>query len=243
MLNPQSPVPLYRQLADIILAKVRSEEYLPDSRIPSEHCLAAMYGIGRPTARQAVDFLVRKHVLERKRGSGTFVRARQKEVDLFSLAGTTSAFHREGITVTTQILEKTRLKIVSTDQENPFSGNQAYFFSRLTLVKETPVIIEDIYLHPEIFTGIDSVDMKNQSLSKVVEERYFMRPVSGRQNFMIGYAEGKKSLRLGISSKEPVLVVKRSLNFLQVQNAIYSELFCRTDQFVFSQTIGGMADD
>jgi GntR family transcriptional regulator len=28
------------------------------------------------------------------------------------------------------------------------------------------------------------------------------------------------------------------LNFDQTINAIYSELYCRTDQFVFSQTLG-----
>jgi GntR family transcriptional regulator len=33
-------------------------------------------------------------------------------------------------------------------------------------------------------------------------------------------------------------MVKRFLNFDQTKNAIYSELYCRTDQFVFSQTLG-----
>ena len=60
MLNHQSPLPLYRQLADLLAAKMRSGEYRPGDRIPSEHDLADTYGIGRPTARQAVDVLVRK---------------------------------------------------------------------------------------------------------------------------------------------------------------------------------------
>jgi len=37
--------------------------------------------------------------------------------------------------------------------------------------------------------------------------------------------------------------VKRFLHFPQAQNAVFSELYCRTEQFVFSQTIGGAADD
>jgi GntR family transcriptional regulator len=55
--------------------------------------------------------------------------------------------------------------------------------------------------------------------------------------------EGSKAADLAVSSTTPILVVKRFLHFSQAENAIYSELYCRTDQFVFSQTIGGMTDD
>jgi len=243
MLNPQSPMPLYQQLADILLVGIRAGEFLPDTRIPSELSLAASYGIGRPTVRQAIDLLVRKRVLVRKRGSGTYVLTRQKEIDLFSLAGTTSAFHREGVSVTTHILQKIRLTAIGPDSENPFSGRSAYFFSRLTRVEAAPVLIEDIYLHAGMFTGIDAMDLEGRSLSRIVEERYFMRPDSGRQTFRIGHVEGSKASDLAVSSTTPILLVKRFLNFPQAENAIYSELYCRTDQFVFSQTIGGMIDD
>jgi GntR family transcriptional regulator len=243
MLNSQSPMPLYQQLADILLAGIRAGEFLPNTRIPSELLLAASYGIGRPTVRQAIDLLVRKRILVRKRGSGTYVLSRQKEIDLFSLAGTTSAFHREGASVITHILNKTRLMAVGQDPGNPFSGQSAYFFSRLTRVEASPVLVEDIYLHAGIFAGIDAINLEGQSLSQIVDERYFLRPVSGRQTFRIGYVEGSRAINLDVSSSTPVLLVKRFLNFPQADSAIYSELYCRTDQFVFSQTIGGMTDD
>jgi len=243
MLNPQSPKPLYRQLADILLSRIRSGEYPPASRIPSENSLVAVYSIGRPTVRQAIDLLVRKGVLARKRGSGTFVRSEQKEVDLFSLAGTISSFHKKGISVTTHLLQKTRLKSVAGAPENPFSGQKAFLLSRLSRVEEMPVLIEDIYLHPELFPGIDAINMTGQSLSQVVDEHYYMRPTGGKQNFRIGYLSGRKARDLGVAPATPILLVKRFLHFPQAQNAIYSELYCRTDQFVFSQTIGGATDD
>ncbi len=243
MLNPQSPMPLYHQLADILLAGIRAGEFPPDTRIPSELSLSASYGIGRPTVRQAIDMLVRKRFLVRKRGSGTYVLTRQKEIDLFSLAGTTSAFQREGASVNTHILQKIRLTAIESDPENPFSGESAYFLSRLTRVEAAPVLIEDIYLHAGLFSGIDAMDLEGRSLSQIVDERYFMRPVSGRQTFRIGYVDGDKAVSLAVSHTTPVLLVKRFLHFPQAENAIYSELYCRTDQFVFSQTIGGMTDD
>jgi len=243
MLNPQSPIPLYRQLADLILTRVRSGDYPPGSRIPAEHTLAATYGIGRPTVRQATDLLVRKRILIRRRGAGTFVRTPQKEVALFSFAGTMLSFRKKGISITTHILKKTRLKKIGEDPENPFARSKAYYLSRLSRVEETPVLIEDIYLDPTFFSGIDRIDLAGQSLSQIADEHFYMRPVGGKQNFRIVYLTGRRAGELDVFSGTPVLLVKRFLHFPRAKNAVYSELYCRTEQFGFSQTIGGIPDD
>jgi GntR family transcriptional regulator len=243
MLNPQSPVPLYHQLAEILLAGIRSGDYPPGSRIPPEQALSAAYGIGRPTVRQALDLLVRKRILERRRGSGTYVRAREDEIDLFSLAGTSAAFQKKGVSVSTRMLRKASLSTVEDDPDNPFSGHKAYCLSRLTAVDDTPVLIENFFLHPLLFSGMESMDLEGQSLSRIVDERYHMRPSGGKQTFRIGYLEGENARHLAVSAAMPVLVVKRILSFSQAENAIYAELYCRTDRFVFSQAIGGMTND
>ena len=237
MLNPNSPIPLYHQLADIILKEIRSGKYAPGSRLPSENDLAATYEIGRPTVRQATEMLVKKRLIVRKRGSGTFVRAEPQEVDLFSLAGTISSFQKKGISVVTRVTKKTGLVSVKKDMENPFSQGSAYFLSRISLVEEEPVLIEDLYLDPQLFMGIEKIDMTDRSLSQIVDEQFHMRPTGGRQNFRIGYLSGQRAFKLDVSDDTPILMVKRFLDFPQKSNAIYSELFCRTDRFVFSQTI------
>ena len=86
-LNPESPLPLYPQLADLLLERIRTGEYRSGSRIPSETALARRFRIGRPTVRQATDQLVRRRCLERRRGSGTYVVEPPERVDLCSLAG------------------------------------------------------------------------------------------------------------------------------------------------------------
>jgi GntR family transcriptional regulator len=240
MLNPQSPIPLYRQLADLILAKIRAGEYPQGARIPSEHRLAAQFGIGRPTVRQATDWLLQKGVLARKRGSGTYVQPKPQEIDIFSLAGTLSAFQNRGIAIETRILHPTRLVHVGPEAENPFRGRRAFFLSRLSYVQSEPVLIEDIYLHAELFQGIDHIDMTGRSLSQVVREMYYLQPTGGRQNFRIGYATEGKNGVLGVSPEQPLLLVHRFLHFVPEVNGLYAELTCRTDRFVYSQTIGGI---
>ena len=167
----------------------------------------------------------------------------RKEIDLFSLAGTIASFHKEGISVTTRILKKTKFITVKEDSENPFSQSQAYFLSRISLVENKPVLLEDLYLDPTVFIGIEQIDLTGRSLSQVVDEKYYMRSVGGKQNFRIGYLTGEKALNLEVSHSTPVLIVKRFLNFSHKAHAIYSELYCRTDRFLFSQTIGGIPND
>jgi DNA-binding GntR family transcriptional regulator len=238
-LNPRSPIPLYRQLADILLARIRSGEYPDGGRIPSEHALAKRYAIGRPTARQATDQLVQSGILVRRRGSGTFVRSEQKEVDLFSFAGTMASFRDRGLVVSARIHERTQLKEIGKDSENPFSMKAAFYFSRISTVDSVPVLMEDMYLDPTLFPGIDRVEMAGRSLSQIVDEQYYLRPVGGKQTFRIGYAHGDRAFCLNVDADTPILLVKRYLDFEPAHSAIFSELYCRTDRFIFSQILGG----
>ncbi len=239
MLNPNAPIPLYRQLADLITADIRSGKYLPGSRIPSEPKLAAAHRLGRPTIRQAIDLLVRKGLLTRRRGSGTYVCDSQQEVDLFSLDGTTASFSKSGMSAEIKILKPPALEPVDDGEENPFSGKQAYTLCRLTQVKNVPVLIEELYLHAVLFNGIDALDLSGQSLSAIAEDKYYLRATGGRQSFRIDYLNGTRADHLQVTPKTPVLAVDRRLNFPQTKNGVYARLWCRTDQFVFSQTIGG----
>src|ERR1700687_1627038 len=68
MLDGQSALPLYHQLADELLRRIRAGEYSPGEPIPSEHELARRYGLGRPTVRQATDTLMRQRGPARRRG-------------------------------------------------------------------------------------------------------------------------------------------------------------------------------
>lgn len=237
MLNPQSPLPLYHQLADILTEQIRSGVYLPGQAIPSETVIAKQYAIGRPTVRQAMDILVRKGLLERKRGSGTFVRQKEHEVDLFTLAGTSQAFLTQGIKAVSELVEAISVQNILHDETNPFDGQPAFFFSRLTRVETRPILLEDFYLHPKLFLGLDQMDLENRSLSEIVSDHYFLQPESARQTFKLSPLPDTKAGFLGLNVSDPILLVERTLHFPGVDKAIFSRLYCRTDRFSFSQTI------
>lgn len=242
MLNPNAPIPLYRQLADLLTRRIRTQAYAPGTRIPSEHQLAAAHGIGRPTIRQAIDILLRKGLVVRRRGSGTYVCEPRQEVDLFSLDGTSASFRKKGVTVNARLLTPVALQMVVGIEENPFNGRQAYCFSRLTRAADIPILVESLHLHPELFDGIERFDLAGQSLSAIAEEQFYLRPTGGKQSFRIDSVAGERAGQLELPPRTPVLMVQRWLDFAQIKQGVYAELWCRTDHFVFTQTIGGNTD-
>src|SRR5215471_10257265 len=132
MLDSGSPVPLYHQLAERLFGEIRSGRYAPGAKLPSEHELARTFGLGRPTVRQATEALIQRGLLERRRGSGTYVRGVPAQVDLFSLTGTLTSFEARGISLTSE-LDRPRNELID-ETDHPFRGRQAVRLTRVSHV-------------------------------------------------------------------------------------------------------------
>ena len=238
MLNPGSPLPLYQQLAELLSREIASGVVPAGERLPSEPELARRHGIGRPTVRQATELLVQRGLIERRRGSGTFVKSAPKRVDLFSLGGTLSSFREGGLTLSTKLLGKVAERRVPPDVENPFSERRALLLTRVGSVSEKPVLLERLYFDPEVFAGLERLPLAGASLSRVVEERFYLKATHAEQSFRVAVPGDDVRQALGTAPRAAVLLVKRSLFFPRAPHAVFGELYCRTDELVFSQTIG-----
>lgn len=86
-LDRSSPVPLYFQVSRQIEAAIDSGDLAPGDRLENEISLADRWGLSRPTMRRAIQELVDRGLLVRRRGIGTqVVHARVKRpMDLTSL--------------------------------------------------------------------------------------------------------------------------------------------------------------
>jgi DNA-binding GntR family transcriptional regulator len=102
-LDRSSPVPLYYQLAQAIEAAIRDGELAPGDRFENELALAKRLTLSRPTTRRAIQELVDKGMLVRKRGVGTQVVQNpvHRRVELTSLFDDLA---RAGQEPTTQLL-------------------------------------------------------------------------------------------------------------------------------------------
>lgn len=86
-IDRQSPVPLYFQLKQMLLAKIESGEWQPGDLIPGELDLQDTFGLSRTTVRQTLGELVSEGHLERFRGRGTFVAQSSKIKMTFDPSG------------------------------------------------------------------------------------------------------------------------------------------------------------
>ncbi len=236
-LNPASAVPLYAQIADDLLARIRAGEWLAGSRLPSENALAKRYGVGRPTLRQATETLVRRRMVERRRGAGTFVREAAAHVDLFSLGGTLASFSEQGIALETEWLSRPTLGAGPAEAETA-AGRDFFVSLRCARVDREPVLLERIWMDAMLFADFDQLPLAGGSLSEVVRTHYRREPQSADQSFRVAMLSPGDAAALDLPVGAPILEVDRVLHFPTARNAVFVRMSCRTDRFTFSQHIG-----
>ncbi|WP_166677834.1 GntR family transcriptional regulator [Amycolatopsis arida] len=73
VVDRDSPVPLYFQVAQQLEQAIESGRIPPGTRLDNEIALAEELGLSRPTMRRAIQYLVDKGMLSRRRGVGTHV--------------------------------------------------------------------------------------------------------------------------------------------------------------------------
>jgi DNA-binding GntR family transcriptional regulator len=101
-----------------------------------------------------------------------------------------------------------------------------------------PVLLERLYFDARLFAGLSQLSLNGVSLSQLIEERYYLKATHAEQSFRVATPPEDVRRALALSSRAPLLLVKRALFFPRAPRAVFGELYCRTDELAFSQTIG-----
>ncbi len=235
ILNPNSPIPLYRQLAERLKGGISRGDYGVNTRIPSEHELSDHYCIGRPTVRQATDLLVRQGLLERRRGSGTFVLPPSQSIDLFSLAGTSAALKQSELDIELSVVLGPIAELsASLTGDNEV---ETLKIERRAVADQVVVLYETLWFDAEVFAGLEKHLPQHQSISNLVRQEYYLEPTSADQTFSVTLADQLQSGHLDVPESTPLLLVQRDLHFGELKNVLHADILCRTDCFEFSQTL------
>jgi GntR family transcriptional regulator len=139
-LDRTSPVPLYYQLAQQLESAIQNGVLSPGSLLGNEVELAGRLGLSRPTVRQAIQSLVEKGLLVRRRGVGTqVVHSRVKRpLELSSLYDDLAA---AGQRPTTRVLANEILPAPAgvAAALGIAEGDQVHHLERLRLARGEPV--------------------------------------------------------------------------------------------------------
>ncbi|WP_345710052.1 winged helix-turn-helix domain-containing protein [Actinocatenispora rupis] len=78
-LDPDDPRPPAQQIANMLRAAIRTGKLSPGDKLPSQHDLAARYGVARETVKRALAALHAENLTVSRQGSGVFVRQRTEK--------------------------------------------------------------------------------------------------------------------------------------------------------------------
>jgi DNA-binding GntR family transcriptional regulator len=180
-------VPLYYQLSQAIEAAIRTGDLAPGDRFENELALAKRLTLSRPTTRRAIQELVDKGLLVRKRGVGTQVVQNpvHRRVELTSLFDDLA---RAGQEPTTQLLEY-HTGVASDDvaaELNLSGDHEVVTIRRLRCANGEPLAVMTNYLPVELAPAADELEENGlyQSLRargvhiRLARQRIGARPAS-----------------------------------------------------------------
>ncbi|MFI5806264.1 GntR family transcriptional regulator [Streptomyces sp. NPDC051561] len=203
-----SPVPLYFQLSQQLEAAIEKGRLTPGSLLGNEVELAARLGLSRPTVRQAIQSLVEKGLLVRRRGIGTQVMHSQvrRPLELSSLYDDLAA---AGQHPATRVLHN------AVEQAGPevaaalglAEGAEVHRIDRLRSAHDEPMAFLRNHL-PAGLLPLDSAELETTGLYRMMRTAGITLH-SARQTVGARAADTQEGALLGEAAGAPLLTMER----------------------------------
>ena len=210
-LDRASPLPLYHQVKQILLDRVRLEDLAPGSRVPGDHELCRALGVSRSVVRQALAELETEGVIERIKGRGTFVaRPRTPEHLVARLTGLHEEMAARGSRVTSVVR---RQEVVPADGHVAAAlgigvGDPVLVLERLRHVDGEPWALTTTHLPTAVAPGLETEDFTEQSLYALLETRHGVRLTHGHRSVEAVAATEDAARALAVAPGEPLLLLR-----------------------------------
>ena len=210
-LDKSVPVPLYFQVAKIIEHAIHDGDLPAGSRLENEIALGERLGLSRPTVRRAIQELVDKGLLVRRRGIGTQVvhgpvtrnvelTSLYEDLDQSDKHPTTVVLLREVIPADANMAEVLGVEL----------GSDVLHLKRLRLADEIPVSVLENFL-PAAFCDITESDLTKYGLYQLIRTR----------GVTIRVAKQRIGARSASASETKLLEIERSGSVLTMDRTAY----------------------
>lgn len=210
MLNEKSPVALYYQLKEILIDKIKSNEWKINSKIPTERELCDLYKVSRITVRQALEELENEGYLYRKQGRGTFVTAPKIEQRLSKFYSFSEEIRNMGYTPSTEMID---FKILDSDEiiAKHFNEKKAtfYYVKRLRLANHEPFAIETSYIPTDLCPGLTAEEIVEKGLYNTIKAKFGLNPNKAIETFEAVIINPKDAFYLNVGKNSPGLLLER----------------------------------
>ena len=197
LVNQNSAIPLYRQVADNLLSRIQAGEWQENDKLPSEFMLIQEFNVSRITIRAALSELVDNGVLIRSHGRGTFVAPRKEKLRAAGDVGFTRSCAMEGKKATNMILNQ--------DLVFPSKKDMA-FFKRLRYVDNKPCVIETLHFAPQ-YHELLQADVTG-SVTDTLLRIFGVRTGEGERTVDVCMAQEEEADYLNTEADTPMLLLE-----------------------------------
>jgi GntR family transcriptional regulator len=206
-------MPAYKKIQATILRRIESGQLKPGDTVDSERELAKIHKVSLMTARHALTTLEREGVVQRRRGSGTFVAP--PKIHFNKLTSFTEQMSGRSLTACSKVLS---FGIVDNEQEvaarlNLASNARLLKVERLRLAAEEPFAVETCYLPAEDFVGLTRAAVARGSLFSILEGAY---------GIQIAYADEEMDATAAAPAIANLLQVEHGEPLLRIRQLIFS---------------------
>lgn len=235
-LDRSSPVPLYFQVAEQLERAINEGTLAAGERINNEVDLAQTLGLSRPTLRQAIQMLVDKGMVVRKRGVGTQVVGSQirRPVELSSLH---DDLVRSGQQPHTRVLGCEIVEAhddVARELALP-AGTPVWSLERLRGVGDEPLALMRNYLPADV-VDLGVADLELQGLYEGLRRTGVLLRVA-HQRIGARRADSREARLLGERRGAPLLTMQR-VAYDDVGRAVeYGDHVYRPERYSFELTL------
>jgi GntR family transcriptional regulator len=233
--NPHSPIPLYAQVESILAAEIADGIFAPGSQLPNEDELIERYAVSRTTIRQTIQNLMRRGLVEIRRGRGTFVLQPKITQDLTTLSGFVEDMQSLGRQASARVIDK---QIVPAGESVArqlaiTAGTPVVRIQRVRLADKAPLSFDETWLPREIGERILENDLETEPIFSLLEQKYDTPLVEAEYRLEAISADATVAGALGIAQGSPIFLIERTSYTTDRRPIDYEKLHYRGDQIRF----------
>ncbi|MGO1319283.1 MAG: GntR family transcriptional regulator [Galactobacter sp.] len=235
-LDRSGPVPLWFQIATRLQKAITSGEIPAGTRLENEISIGERLGLSRPTVRRAIQELVDKGLVVRRRGIGTQVvqGAVSRPVELTSLyddmqrghlSPVTEVLAHETVPAPERVAEQLGLK----------TGDDVVRLRRLRSTGDVPVAVMENYLPPDV-ADFSTEELTAHGLYELMRKRRVTIKVA-QQRIGARRVHAEESRLLDLEKGAPVLTMERTAFDASGRAVEYGHHCYRPDMYTFETSL------
>lgn len=234
MLLGKERIPLYYQLAEIIINEIENKGLQENDRLPAERAYCEKYKLSRATVRQAIDYLEKKGYIYKIQGSGTFVSSRRLKQKLLKFYSFTEEMKKQGKIPESKVLSFKEIEAGEkiAKELNLEKSEKVFELIRLRLADGEEIMYEKTYLPVKKFSSLTKKDLINTPLYDILQSRYKMIFTKAIERFSVEISDKKVADILSIAEKTPVIRLQR-WTYTGIEIIEYTISSVRGDKFEF----------